>query len=378
MSDDVYRKLQQHLDTLPVPFPPTDSGAEIRILKHLFTPEEANIASKLKFHWNDLEPFESINNRLKPLGYSKEDLERYLDSMASKGAIMSMKKDGKKTYGNALLIVGIYEFQVNKLTKEFIKDFHEYFNGTWLTESSKVPVHQLRTIPIGVTIDHEANISHFDDVKSLIENADPPYVIINCVCRQTQDILGNPCKNTSRREVCMGLGTAARIYIDNNWGREISKEEALEILKKNEEEGMIFQSGNTQKADFICSCCACCCEGTSKIYKAPDPAILVATNFYAEIDQDVCTGCQACLDRCQMDAIENKGEKSSIMKNRCIGCGNCIYICPSDAIKLIAKAKQHVPPFNGVELYEHMGKVKEKVRNREKRRQKRLTKRQQN
>jgi len=47
-NGDVYRKLQQYLDTLPIDYPETESGVEIRILKHLFTPQEAEIALRLK------------------------------------------------------------------------------------------------------------------------------------------------------------------------------------------------------------------------------------------------------------------------------------------------------------------------------------------
>ncbi len=42
-GDELYRALQRHLDRMPVPFPATESGVEIRILKQLFTPEDAKL-----------------------------------------------------------------------------------------------------------------------------------------------------------------------------------------------------------------------------------------------------------------------------------------------------------------------------------------------
>ncbi len=84
---NVYRELQQLLQTLPIGFPETKSGADIRILKHLFTPEEAKIATYMKFSWDNLEPVESINERAKELGYTVEELKECLDKMVSKGAI---------------------------------------------------------------------------------------------------------------------------------------------------------------------------------------------------------------------------------------------------------------------------------------------------
>ncbi|MFX0069651.1 MAG: 4Fe-4S ferredoxin, partial [Candidatus Hermodarchaeota archaeon] len=88
MSDeniDVYRKLQQHLDKLPIGYPSTESGVEIRILKHLFTPEEAKIAVNLRLI---PEPLRKIYRRVKKTGISLEELEKHLDSMFRKGAIV--------------------------------------------------------------------------------------------------------------------------------------------------------------------------------------------------------------------------------------------------------------------------------------------------
>jgi hypothetical protein len=84
----------------------------------------------------------------------------------------------------------------------------------------------MRTIPVGIKIDHENPIAQYDDIKALFEKSSGPFSIINCVCRQSQDLFDNPCKMTDRREVCMGFGTLAQIYIENGWGREITKEQA--------------------------------------------------------------------------------------------------------------------------------------------------------
>ena len=72
---ETYRELQQHLHTLPVGYPATKSGVELRLLKRVFTPEEAKIASHMKFSYDNLEPLESIHERVKELGYTKEELK---------------------------------------------------------------------------------------------------------------------------------------------------------------------------------------------------------------------------------------------------------------------------------------------------------------
>lgn len=329
---------------MPVGFPSVKSGADIRLLKHLFTPEEAKIAIFLRFGWErDLEPLEVIYEQAKETGMSLEELEEILDRMVSKGSIMSKRGGDKKYYGNALLMVGMFEFQVNKLTKDFVKDYEDYFIQGWLPEAFRVKAAQMRTIPVEKSIEFEHNVSTYDNITKVIDAAEGPFAILNCVCRQVKDILEDPCKATDRREVCMASGIMAQLTIDQGRGRAITKEEALEILQKNQEEGLIIQPDNSQKLSFICSCCSCCCENLSKYILLPNPASVVIANYYAEVDPDLCIGCGTCVEICQMKAISLKDEVSSIKRKRCIGCGNCVVKCPEEAISLYKRERQFTP-----------------------------------
>ncbi len=357
MFEDVYRKLQQYFDTFPLGFPATDTGVEIRLLKKLFTPKEAEIAIKVKYgHWGSSENFDSlavIYERVKDLGYTLEEVEEHLDNMVSKGAIVRIIKDGIKSYANTLLVLGIYEHQVDKITKEFLDDFYEYLSSEdWRNENKSVKTPQMRTIPVGIKFEYGNPIAKYDDIKSVFAKAEGPFAIINCICRQSQDLLNNPCKMTDRREVCMTFGNVAQIYIDSGFGREITKEEAIENLKQNEEEGLIFRPGNTQEMDFVCSCCYCCCGEVAGLKRIPNPADHVTNNYIAQVNEELCTGCGICVDRCQMDAITIENDVSIINQMRCIGCGNCVLKCPDNAITLEAKEKQKIPPATLSELYD--------------------------
>jgi ferredoxin len=280
------------------------------------------------------------------MGITKNELETKLDSMVKKGLIMFKREQTEKYYGNALLMVGMFEFQVNKLEslpKDFIKDFHYYFDEAWLPEAFKLKAAQLRTIPIEKSIEVKSNVGSFDKLETLIDNTEAPYVVMNCICKQLKDLENQPCKVTSRREVCMAFGIAAKLYMGQGWGREITKKEALEILRKNQEDGLILQPSNSQKVGFICSCCSCCCESLSRYIKFPNPGSMSITNHYAEIDPELCTGCETCVDICQMGAIKMKDSISKVKVKRCIGCGNCVVKCPVDAISLKEKEKQFIP-----------------------------------
>lgn len=365
MAEDVYRQLQKHFDGFPMRFPETESGVEIRLLKTLFTPEEAEIATKIAFgsreSFESFESLETIFERVKHFGYTIEKIEKLLEGMLEKGAIMGVTSNNRKLYANTLFILGIFEHQVNKLTKEFAKEMNQYLQEAWGPENAKIGVPQLRIVPVGLKIKHENPIAKYDDIKFLFEESEGPFSIFNCVCRQKQDLHEKPCQVTDRREVCLGIGNMAIIYNEHNWGREITKDEALEYLKQNEQEGLIFQPANTQEIDFVCSCCACCCLGLADLKSIPNPADYVTSNYLAEVNEDLCTGCGNCVERCQMDAITIENDLSTINIKRCIGCGNCIFDCPSDAITMINKEEMKIPPETLKELYKQMVEKKKSI-----------------
>ena len=109
----------------------------------------------------------------------------------------------------------------------------------------------------------------------------------------------------------------------------------------------MLQPGNAQKPTNICMCCGCCCQILKNLNNLEKPALAVASNYYAEVDTDRCTGCGVCETRCQMGAVELH-DSARILADRCIGCGLCIPSCDADAVRLKTKAaeRQVVPPEN--------------------------------
>jgi ferredoxin len=154
------------------------------------------------------------------------------------------------------------------------------------------------------------------------------------------------------KEVCLAFGAGAYYYEQNGLGREIDRAEALAIVKKGVDSGLVLQPGNQQKAMNICMCCGCCCGILKNLKKMDKPARLVHTNYYAEVDADACIGCEACVERCQMDAI-TVDEVARVEPDRCIGCGLCVTECPTEAMVLKQKAEedQYTPPKNVFETY---------------------------
>jgi electron transport complex protein RnfB len=351
-NDKIYRKLQKHLDRQAVSFPATKSGAEIRILKRLFSVEEAKLAMSLSYQPNSIE---DIYDAVKPPEMSMANMQKMLDGMVAKRAIGRKLKENSRYYFVVPFVVGIYELQVGKLTPDFVADVDQYFsdqNFGLAMLSTKLP--QMRTIPIEKSIQVDHHITTYDNVREIINGTNGPIGISECICRQKKSLKGNPCHKTSRLETCMILGDWARVYTENGMARAISKAEALEIMRQNEAEGLVLQPSNDQKVEFICACCGCCCGMLGLQKMLPKPVAFWATNYYAAVESANCTSCGTCVERCQVNAarIDEKAGVAKINLDRCIGCGNCVATCPSGALSLVKKKKETVPPQDMESLYD--------------------------
>ena len=351
-NDTIYKKLQKHLNDQAVGFPATKTGVEIRILKHIFTPEEAEIASFLSYKF---EPLEIIYSRVEHMVASPKELQGILDRSQKKGGIEFKIKDGNKHYCNSPLVVGMYEFQINRLTPEFIKDFDDYTSDkNFGIEFLSTELPQMRTIPVAKSIHPQHHVSTFDEVKTLLQEAEEPFVIMECICRKKKSIKGSHCHATDRKETCLAIGSMAQMALSGGNGREINRDETMSIIEQNEKQGLVLQLSNTEKAEFICSCCGCCC-GMLGIHKIlPKPLDFWASNFQAMVDTIKCEGCGTCEEWCPVAAVRvsEKTHQAVVDLSRCLGCGVCVSNCPTESISLFKKPNEIRPPQTREDLYE--------------------------
>lgn len=344
---DVYRELQQHLDRMAVPFPATESGVEIRILKQLFTPEEARIALCLSAM---PEPVSTIHKRIKRQ-MDREALKVALDRMAESGSIQAMPTPQGVRYAKAPFVLGMYEGQVNRLTEQFERDALQYFDEAFGQALSSLKTPQMRTVPVNRTIVVERGIAQYDDIREVVRKSEGPFAVINCICRQGRDLLKEPCHQTTARENCLLFGLAARVMADRGVGRLIGREEMLERLDQADGEGLVLQPQNTQDPLFVCCCCGCCCGILTTAKKLERPVDFFSTNYYATVDAEVCQACGACITRCQMDAVTAEEGPSQVDRSRCIGCGLCVSTCPSGAVRMERRTESKTPPKDTMALY---------------------------
>jgi len=129
---------------------------------------------------------------------------------------------------------------------------------------------------------------------------------------------------------------------------------------------LVLQPSNAQKVVNICTCCGCCCQILKNLKKLPRPSDHVVSGYWAEVQNDSCSGCETCIERCQMEAVKILEGTAVVKKERCIGCGLCVPTCPEGAIQLKQKPQdvQRIPPPHLMETYsriamERIQKLKE-------------------
>lgn len=351
-NDQVYHRLREEIDKMPFGMPKTESGVEIRILKHLFTPEEALIASHLNVIGETPKAIYKRLRRTRP-DLTLEQLTEILDDLAKRGLILPDFLVGKRVYGLALLAIGIFEFQVDRMSPEFYEDCEQYLDA-FKEEYFRYNSPQLRTVPIGASVSAEHNIATYDDMRETIRKTEGQFVIVNCVCRQGEELVGRKCKRTEMEETCIIFPGTAWRYLEFGTGRPVTKEEVLQILERAEDAGLVIQPSNSKQPMNVCCCCGCCCGALRMAKRLEKPAEAVSTNYRAVVDTENCSGCKICVKRCPMDAVTVVDKKAAVNRDRCIGCGVCVPKCKESSMKLVKKDKPTIPaPTMGI----YFGKI---------------------
>ncbi len=350
----VYRALQKHLNTMPVGYPATLTGVELRLLARFFTAEEAQAA--LNIGWR-LETFDEIYQRARQKGYAEGQFQELIESMANKGSIFSSVSGEQKRYACHPFIIGMYEMMVTRSTPSFYLDTRDYMMQGYSTEYYATKVRQMRVIPIQASVTPQLSIATYDDIRQLVDQAQDRIGVTKCICKMSKDKLGKHCEVTDRREICIGFRDFYDIYDRNEgWGRTISKQEAFEILDQNEKDGLVLMPSSMQDAQFVCSCCGCCCGIMELVSMMPRSVDFVESNYRAVLKTETCTGCGICKKRCHMQAIiyddtSATAKAIAIDERKCIGCGLCVSTCKSKSLSLSRKEKEFVPPKDIEELY---------------------------
>jgi len=335
MPDEIYERLIDALDALPNGFPRTTSRVEIRLLRKIFSEDEATLAGNLTRKW------ETVDQIAERLSLPHEDTSKRLFQLARRGIVWIDRKQSKTTFRLAPFIVGSFEAQLELMDHEMAHLVEQYFieGGSAGIMQPQPALH--RVIPHQNTLKTEW-IMPYEDVRALLLNA-KSFHVQSCICRVQQDHMGRRCDFPV--DMCMSFSDHERAA----WPGDISQPEALALLDKSEELGLVHTVSNViEGVNYICNCCGCCCGILRGITDFGIAKSVAYANYYAVIDPVICNGCGTCIERCQVGAISEGEGVSVVDRERCIGCGLCVSGCPNDVARLERKPEAEivVPPVN--------------------------------
>jgi electron transport complex protein RnfB len=363
-KDKPYRALQQLFAQHPMGAPDTDTFIEI--LKFCYEPQEAHLAAHMTW---DLEPEEVIARRA---GMSLDEAAPHLTTMASKFFIRGIKRpDGVRVFRLPYILPGLFEmpFAVRQPSPDLdrLGDLWEkYFDEAWGRELHSASIQFARALP--AIEPPKDQVMPYEDAVQIVQKASFP-IIYPCMCRQAARNCDDPL------DVCMVFGLElyggdvpgqpvldpAQMVDGPPRGRPVSADEAVEVLKRAERAGLVHCTMNA-KEDFwlICNCCRHACHGLRGITQLDIPHAVAPSSYWAVVDEDICNGCEACVDRCQVDAIKiNENMTAEIDYERCLGCGICISQCPLEALRLEKRDDRiFTPAADAHELFVMIGASK--------------------
>ena len=321
----------------------TESDHRMPMIRAHYTPEEAALLTGVPHGSKTLEEIAAAK------GMDPGELGPKLKELARKGMVYESRKGDSVRYRLndsffALMRANLWPGRTDERTKKTAPLINQYFLDGWFDQFREVHTKGLRAIPIEKTMEDTRQVLPFEDVVKVVEDRSY-YTVSSCPCRHRHNLDPGMADCNHPTEVCLHFDELGRYIVENGLGREITKEETLEILRKSADSGLVHGISNyKENPDTICNCCSCCCMWLEGHHKMGHKASLEASNYKVRVEAESCKGCALCVKRCPMDALQlrvsaeakNKVGKVAVVDlDLCIGCGVCVHKCPGDALALV-------------------------------------------
>ena len=315
-------------------------------------------------------PSQTADQLVESSGFAADKVEQLAASLARKGLVFNQPSSaGVMIYRLLpLMLVGVMEYkfmvpmtgspeekELARLFEQLLAELREQIQDNY---DSLAPLFNSapavdRTVPTRTTDDGspvkiipvdrsldvpEEFILPSQTVEDIITKFDD-IAVGYCFCRQRRSLLGDACDTSAPTLNCFTFGKSARHTAAQGFAKKISKEEALKIMKEAENAGLIhkaFHPGSRESSPetSICNCCKDCCD-TLELWRSGTLPMINSTYHLSVIDEEACTGCGTCVERCPTDAIVlNAQDVAQRDENACLGCGVCSHFCPEEAISL--------------------------------------------
>jgi len=298
------------------------------LLKMLCNEEEAKLLIEMPATLEDLSAKSGIpEDKLKPM----------LDGLFRKGVVFERVKEGVLRYFRPRDLIQFHDATIlwPEAPPEFLVLWQEFMDNEYVELSKMIADMDLapvtRVIPVEAAMEGGGSkVLHFDSAMGIVDRAET-LAVTKCTCRLTAKKCDGP------QDVCIQLDRAADYALKRGTGREISKEEAREILKQSVEAGLVHVTDNrADHGHIICNCCPCCCIVLPIILRSKKRVLLAPSRYLPAIDEEPCTLCGICVEVCPVQAMSLNGDKGeetlAVNQDLCLGCGQCAYQCSEEAI----------------------------------------------
>ena len=350
--DLTYRRLQQRLDRLPTGAP--DSEVFQRILRLLFTEEEAEIAARMP----TLCSLEVLSRRT---GIPVDELDEKVTTMAGKGLVMDFRSRGTRQVMLAPVVIGFFEFTFMRVRddvpmEELAHLFHHYMydDGTFMRSvfAGSTQIGRSLVREEALPEQPEVEVLDWERATHIVGSARSVAVSL-CPCRTHAELIGEGCGKPTR--TCLTFNGAADALVRAGIAEPISNEEGMEILQLAKSSGLAQTADNVKHGvSYMCNCCGCCCGMMQSIRRHGITGSIVSSNWVAHVDLTKCRGCKKCFHACPADAItmvdnEGKGLRKNwaiVDPNKCLGCGVCDERCNWGAHSMVPREARVFTPEN--------------------------------
>ena len=317
--------------------------------------------------------------------------DAFFDPIKRKGLVhIELDEKGNETYRLNAIAVGWYEAQTHYLMGkpeeklfsekflEFVKFFQKFnftpvrgmqnlvlrsivkpSQGTGIMDPATKGKSKKKVIPISAEVSApDSQVYPTRYINSLIEKfgEQDAICVFPCICRHANNLVDSPCTYDMPEESCIAFGDMANAWASYGYGRNISAQEAMDILKTVREKGavhhVIHEKDNPDLPVMaICNCCWDCC-GILKSYNMGALPLKYKSYYVARIKADAdCKGCGTCEKYCPTTAIRLTAKRSVLDPDRCIGCGQCAYHCLKNNIELVpAERTVYLPTLKRSEV----------------------------